>query len=260
MSASARGLLYRALTRAPAGAVGRARTSARLAPLLEAVQAVAGAPLYGHAFPVAAGPGAGLMIVAERRALAWLSGRVEPEVQGALVEHLRPGSTFVDVGASIGFYTLLAGRLVGSSGSVIAFEPQPLAAQSARQNATLNALSMVQVVEAAVGGYTGEAALRGIGKATAFVGPEGDPHALRVKTTTLDDHFATSPRVPTLVKIDVEGQERDVVVGMTRLLAEASPVLVIETHGPTEELRSDLARRGYETTSLGTKHLLSVAR
>ena len=256
ISANARRLVYRALTRAPAGAVGRARASARLGPVFEAVQAVAGAPLYGHAFPVAAGPGAGLMIVAERRALAWLSGHVETEVQAALVEHLRPGSTFVDVGASVGFFTLLAGRIVGPGGSVIAFEPQPGAACSARQNATLNGLSMVQVIEAAVGGRTGNAALHGVGKATAYVLPDGDRNTLRVETTTLDDHFAASPRVPTLVKIDVEGHEREVVAGMTRLLADSSPVLVVETHGTTEELRSDLAQRRYTTTSLGRTHLL----
>ena len=212
VAAIARRCLYRALTLAPAGAVGRARTAGRVAPLLEAVQSFVGAPLYGHAVPVARGPGAGLMIVAERRSLAWLSGRVEPEVQRVLVERVRPGATFVDVGASIGFFTLLAGSLVGPEGSVVAFEPQRDAASSLRRNAALNGFAMVEVVEAAVGARTGEASLRGLGKATAHIVDDGEAEveALRVRATTLDDHFTESLGPPVIVKIDVEGRERDV--------------------------------------------------
>lgn len=238
--------------------MGRARTASRVAPLLEAVQSVVGAPLYGHVFPVARGPGAGLILVAERRSLAWLSGRVEPEVQGVLVEQVRPGATFVDVGASIGFFTLLAGRLVGPGGSVVAFEPQRDAASSLRRNAALNGFAMVEVVETAVGAQTGEASLRGLGKATAYIVDDGewDGGTLRVKTTTLDDHFTEPVRAPVMVKIDVEGHEREVLRGMTRLLEEASPLLVVETHGTADDVRADLARHRYETTPLGRSHLL----
>jgi FkbM family methyltransferase len=258
VAALARRCAYRALTLAPGGAVGRARTAGRVAPLLETVQALVGAPLYGHVVPVARGPGAGLMIVAERRSLAWLSGRVEPEVQATLVDRLYPGATFVDVGASVGFFTLLASRLVGAEGSVIAFEPQPDAVASLRRNADLNEFAMVEAVEAAVGARAGQAALRGLGQATARVVPEGDGHALPVETTTLDDHFARSPRAPAVVKIDVEGNERDVLAGMTRLLEESSPVLVVETHGTTDEVRADLACHRYVIGPLGGSHLLCV--
>ena len=227
-----------------------------MAPLLEAVQSFVGAPLYGHAFPVARGPGAGLMIVAERRSLAWLSGRVEPEVQGVLAERVRPGATFVDVGASIGFFTLLACRLVGPAGSVVAFEPQRKAASSLRRNAALNGFAMVEVVEAAVSARTGEASLRGLGKATAHIVDDDEGEVQRVKTTTLDDRLTEPLRAPVIVKIDVEGHERDVLRGMTRLLEEVSPLLVVETHGTADDVRTDLAHRHYATTPLGRSHLL----
>jgi FkbM family methyltransferase len=249
---------YRVLTLAPAGMVGRTRTSARLAPILEVVQATIGAPLYGHALPVAHGAAAGLMLVAERRSLAWLSGRVESEVQAVLIEHLRPGGTFVDVGASVGFFSLLAGRLVGPDGLVLAFEPQPDAASSLWRNARLNNLSMVEVVEAAVGSLSGEGLLRGIGKATAHMVDDAKRGALSVKITTLDERVGERPKTPVVVKIDVEGLERDVLAGMGRLLDSFSPVLVVETHGTAAEVRADLARRDYRTTSLGGSHLLGV--
>jgi FkbM family methyltransferase len=224
---------------------------------LEATQAVAGAPLYGHAFPVAHGPAAGLTIVAERRSLAWLSGRVEPEVQAALVQHLRAGATFVDVGASIGFFTLLAARLVGPEGFVVAFEPQSAAVSSIRRNVVLNGFFTVKIVEAAVSAKTGQAGLRAVGKATAHLVPNARD-AAPVEVTTLDDHFAQQPRGPVVVKIDVEGHEREVLAGMTRLLGESSPVLIVETHGTAEEIRAHLAGHGYATSSLGRSHVFCV--
>ena len=176
-----------------------------MAPTLEAIQAVIGAPLYGQAVPVAHGAAAGLILVAERRSLAWLSGRVEAEVQDVLVERLGPGAMFVDVGASVGFFSLLAARLVGPGGVVVAFEPQPDAASSLRRNAQLNGFSMVEVVEAALSSWTGKGALAGIGKATAHIVDGREPEAQSVEVTTLDESLAGRSEPPVVVKIDVEG-------------------------------------------------------
>ena len=229
-----------------------------MAPTLEAIQAVIGAPLYGQAVPVAHGAAAGLILVAERRSLAWLSGRVEAEVQDVLVERLGPGAMFVDVGASVGFFSLLAARLVGPGGVVVAFEPQPDAASSLRRNAQLNGFSMVEVVEAALSSWTGKGALAGIGKATAHIVDGREPEAQSVEVTTLDESLAGRSEPPVVVKIDVEGRERDVLAGMARLLESYSPILVVETHGTMAEVRADLARCGYTTSALGASHLLGV--
>ena len=88
------------VSRAPSGPMSQARAAVRLAPVLERAFAVAGAPLDGLVVPVASGPGKGIRMVGERRALAWISGGVEREVQEVLVRHLASGGTFVDVGAS----------------------------------------------------------------------------------------------------------------------------------------------------------------
>ena len=102
------------VTSLPAGTVGRARVSGRLAPLLERIFGALGRPLTGRVVAIADGPGKGLRVVGERRSLAWLSGGVESEIQFVLERELALGGVFVDAGASIGFFALLAARIVGT--------------------------------------------------------------------------------------------------------------------------------------------------
>lgn len=245
-------LAYRLVARAPAGAVGRARTSRHLAPLLERGLAAVGVPLYGTVVPIAHGPAAGLRLVAERRSLVWISGAVEPEVQEVLVRYLRTSGTFLDVGSSIGFFTLLAARIVGAEGAVVAFEPQPAAASSLRRNAALNGFETVTVVEAAVSSVPGHVVLEGVGKATARV-VDGGADGMRVDCTSLDAYLADrSDLVPELVKIDVEGHEADVLAGMQESLLAHSPALVIEWHGEAAPVVAALARAGYTVSALGS--------
>jgi len=77
-------------------------------------------------------------------------GGGEPEVQAALVKLLRPGMTFYDVGANIGFFSLLAARLVGKTGRVVAFEADPDVAARLREHAARNEFSWLGVEQKAV--------------------------------------------------------------------------------------------------------------
>ncbi len=77
-------------------------------------------------------------------------GTVEPEVQSVLQKHLQPGMTFYDVGANIGFFSLLAAQLVGKQGSVVAFEADPEIASRLRENISRNQKSAISVEEKAV--------------------------------------------------------------------------------------------------------------
>jgi FkbM family methyltransferase len=247
-------LSYFAVSRAPSGTVSRARVAGRLGPVLERVFAVAGAPLNGAVVPVASGPGEGLRIVGERRSLVWLSGGVEREVQEILVRHLPPGGVFVDVGASVGFFSLLGARLVGSSGSVVAFEPQTAAVASVRRNAGMNGFENVAVVEAAVGATEGELFLRGAGTATAYVTHTPGPDGERVRVTSLDAYFVSRSELePSVVKIDVEGHELEVLAGMRSLLVGARPVVVIECHGAPVPLVQALEAADYAVSVLGSE-------
>ena len=217
------------------------------------------------------GPAAGLSLFAERRSLVWISGRAEPEVQAVVSRLLATGATFVDAGASIGFFTLLAARCVGPSGTIIAFEPQPAAAASVRRNALLNGFENVRVVEAALTSEAGAGLIVGVGKATAHLADQtpGRGHTLRVDATTLDRFLAGRPEIePSLVKIDVEGHEANVLDGMYDTLSKHRPAILIECHGDVRSvlLRLEDARFAVSVVGSdlppseapGTAHLLAM--
>jgi FkbM family methyltransferase len=205
--------------------------------------------------PVAHGPGAGLRIHAERRSLVWISGRVEDDVQDTIQKLLPVDGCFVDVGASIGFFTLLAARIVGANGSVVAFEPQPEAARSARRNIALNGFDNATVVDAAVSSREGIVVLEDVGKATAHVAQADRPSRTgrKVSSTTLDHFLLGRPELePDLVKIDVEGHELEVLEGMRETLLKRCPALLIECHGDVTGALAPLQDAKYDVSVLGS--------
>lgn len=205
--------------------------------------------LDGRPVAVRAGAAKGLLLRSELRSVAWLTGKVEPDVQAALCRFLLAGDTFVDVGASIGFHSILAARLVGPEGTVLAFEPSPAGAASIRANAAANGCGNVLVAPVAVSDSIGSAWLEGAGEATARLvepGQGGEP----VATTTLDAYLGERQLVPTLVKIDVEGHEDAVLRGMHETLRSVRPAVVVELHGRLEFLEA-LDEAGYRTAVLG---------
>jgi FkbM family methyltransferase len=191
-------------------------------------------------------------------------GTNEPSVQAALTDLLQPGHVLYDVGANVGFLTLVGATLVGPAGAVCAFEPDLANAHLVRENALRNGLSQVLVVARAVGAATGAAQLQLADYAGghALVG-SGEPPDLRglvpVEAVSLDD-FVAQPgvRPPDVVKVDVEGGEAAVLDGMAAVLATTRPVLLIELDDADEaehdvklaEVRSRLDRAGYSMERL----------
>src|SRR5712692_8447883 len=121
-------------------------------------------------------------------------GVYEAPLSHVLIDHLRPGMVFADVGAHYGYHSLLATDLVGPDGLVVAFEPS---------RRTFRLL-------------------------------EADRRSLRaqeyeVECVRLDDYFAAAGRAPDFVKIDAESVELEVLRGMERLLRERGPLLAVET-------------------------------
>jgi FkbM family methyltransferase len=166
------------------------------------------------------------------------AGDYELPIQRMVEEYLPEGGVFYDVGANLGFFSVLAGRLAGARGAVYAFEPVPGNAARIQKNASLNGLSNVRVVGAAVSDVSGEAELflaeYGGGSGLASAGKPPDMiGSMRVGTITLDEH-ARQPgvRMPHLVKIDVEGAELDVLKGMTSLLRTQRPAVIMEFDDP----------------------------
>jgi len=198
---------------------------------------------------IARGAGRGLRFNAQGGIAGYAVGVAEPEVQEALQRLVRPGDVVYDVGASIGFITVICARLVGPAGRVVAFEPSRRALERLRRNVALNDFANVTVVDAAVGDRVGE--LRMHDTAGLVWGSVAEDGGVAVRSTTLDAEIAGGLVPPRVVKIDIEGFEVHALAGMARTLADHRPVVLCETHGTGEEVRAVLAGHGYDVRALG---------
>lgn len=171
----------------------------------------------------------------------------------AFVAHvLRKDEIFVDVGANIGAYTILAGVTAGAR--CVSFEPTEHAARYLIDNVMLNGLApQVEVCRCAVGAAPGELQLTtGMGEVNHVLHGGESAQSMRVEVIALDDFFEKRES-PCVVKIDVEGFETEVVHGARGLLARrASLAFLIELagHGATygydeSVLRKELENHGY---------------
>jgi FkbM family methyltransferase len=190
--------------------------------------------LENRTWQIEGGEAAGLKLSFPQN-LDFVSGSTEVPMQRCVVEHLAPGGVFYDVGANIGFFSLLATKRVGATGSVYAFEPVAENAAAIRHNASLNGLSTLSVFEVAIEEHSGTGELfltkwdGGSSLSTAAVAPSEPIERRPVQVMALDDLIQSRGlRPPTLVKVDVEGAELGVLRGMLRTIAEFKPVLVYE--------------------------------
>jgi len=162
----------------------------------------------------------------------FISGDFEPNVRREILSILKPGDLFLDIGANVGFFSLLAAKAVGPEGKVYAFEPAPKARTALRRNLALNHIQNVMVVAAALSDGPGRAALfldaRNNSGASSL---NRSPHSGESVEVELDtyDRFASQNAlpVPALVKLDVEGAEVKVLRGMQALLAGPNPPPVV---------------------------------
>jgi FkbM family methyltransferase len=160
----------------------------------------------------------------------------------AFVLHLLlPGDLFVDVGANVGSYTILASAVTGAN--TIALEPDPGTVESLRRNVEANGVSdRVTIVEAAAGAMVGTMRFTvGLDTVNHIAGSD-DLNTRDVRVTTLDALLRDSN--PVLVKMDVEGFEADVVRGAKAVFRKPS-LLAIETENESEEVVSTLREIGF---------------
>ena len=144
---------------------------------------------------------------------------------GLVIHALRPGDLFLDIGANVGSYTVLASGVCGAR--TIAFEPDPGTAVTLRRNVAINSIdNLVQVQETALGAHAGEVAFTVGQDTTNRVAGSGDGETRLVRLSRLDD--ISGVQAPTLIKLDVEGYEEQVLAGAGAVLAAPS-LLAIET-------------------------------
>jgi FkbM family methyltransferase len=179
------------------------------------------------------GPAAGLRINLRGSRPSYVFGTAEPDTVRLLTSWLQPGDVFYDLGANVGYFTLVASRLVGPAGHVYAIEPSPTTARALRANVERNALANVTVVEAAAGREDGRAHLDpvdGEASQSARLLPAATTGGVAVRVVSIDSLVRGGARPPDVIKIDVEGAEEDAVLGMCATLAERSPSVVCEIH------------------------------
>ncbi len=164
---------------------------------------------------------------------------IKPDISAFFVDYLKPGWTVFDVGAHLGYFSMLAATLVGGKGTVICFEPAPSTVDLLKEN--LRAFSQVTLVpqlvwhrdEKDLDFKVFELAHSAFNTAAANSLSIEQEKALdcsitRVQAVSLDAYSFEGDLKPDLVKIDVGGTERQVLEGMTGLLETVRPVVTLE--------------------------------
>ena len=171
----------------------------------------------------------------------WL-GTYEPQVIQAVCDFVRPGMVIYDVGANIGYMTLVFSRSVGRDGQVFAFEPLPDNIERIQEHIKLNSLQhIISVIPKAVSDRIGKQMfliheLNAMGKLSDSSGRNTVyRNEIEVNTLCLDSFvFEEGNPVPDLIKIDIEGGGIKALPGMSRILKKNRPIILMELHGPEE--------------------------
>jgi FkbM family methyltransferase len=175
----------------------------------------------------------------------WL-GSYELAKQRRFTTVLQPGHVVYDIGANVGFYSLVASKLVGPGGRVYAFEPLPRNLAYLQRHVELNGASNVEVMPVAVG------AAAGIGYFEAHESAAMGKLSTRgIPTQVVAIDELTLPP-PDVIKMDIEGGEVDALAGMRRTLAKHKPVIFLATHAPDLHTRclTQLRELGYRIETI----------
>ena len=173
------------------------------------------------------------------------SGDYEPHLTAVFRRYCRPGMTVVDVGANLGYYSLLAARLVGSSGRVVAFEPNSENCRLLLSSVRLGEVANVELIPVACDRATGWAYYSThVGSNGGLIDAGDVLHrpGVVIPTFRLDD-VVTGP--VDFLKLDVEGAEGRVVQGATRVLERERPVVTTELKEEMLERVSDMSLADY---------------
>ena len=158
----------------------------------------------------------------------WL-GSYEAAKQRKVMDLVRPGMVCWDIGANVGFYTLLLAELVGTTGNVFAFEPFPRNIKFLQRHVQMNRYQNVRISPRALDDFDGESGFDP--EANPSMGHLAAGGSLRVSCSRADTLLAAGEiEAPDLIKIDVEGAEAGVLRGAKRVL-EHRPVILLATHG-----------------------------
>jgi FkbM family methyltransferase len=176
-------------------------------------------------------------------------GTYEPQMQEQFRQFLRPGHVVYDVGAHVGFHSIFCALLVGPSGKVIAFEPNPETRSSLMNQISANPGLPISVMACALTDHCGTVRLDTSTTHLSCAVAEGGN--LAVEATTIDalvDQGQILP--PNLIKIDVEGHDAYVIKGAAATIQKYQPVVLCDYNGDDTlpAVRQLLEPLGYKVT------------
>lgn len=176
------------------------------------------------------------------------AGLHEPADMALLLHFLRPGDLFLDVGANLGSYSLLAGRVAGAE--ILAFEASSGTHRQLRANLALNGIAPERAIHAAAGAAHGSLRFTRTLESANHVAQATDPASLteEVPLRRLDDLVPADARVAAM-KIDTEGYELQVLAGAERVLQGAHPCVVEIEVGTGEQgtlVYRHMSQRGFQ--------------
>ncbi|MCP4309771.1 MAG: FkbM family methyltransferase [Bacteroidetes bacterium] len=162
----------------------------------------------------------------------YYTGTYEKGALATMKQLLRPGDCFVDVGANIGLMSIFASTVVGPEGKVLAFEPNPETATILEENIRLNHISNIESFRYAMGKNPGMALIydrwdsnRG---SASLIKPGEEAESHEIEVTTLSDFFRKeTDKLPSLIKLDIEGFELEALEGALDLLNSRNPPMLM---------------------------------
>jgi FkbM family methyltransferase len=216
-----------------------------------ALMSLYGSLIKGKVMPIEAGPMRGIKLATSRHTShAHINGTYEREVQEAIDQIVRPGDICYDLGASIGYMTLLMSR---KARQVYSFEPAPHAVAEMKRHLAVNSMNNVSIVPSPVSNAVRNVrfCLTDGAYGSAINDTETRWPILQLQATTLDLFIHDHP-VPDFLKMDVEGEEAAVLDGAKDLLGRRKTSICCEVHNreAAVSVLGTLARFGYQVTLL----------
>jgi FkbM family methyltransferase len=183
----------------------------------------------GMTVPILQGPLRGKKwILGSQRHAFWLGG-YEPQMQALMARELKKDRTFYDIGANVGFYTLL-GAFCVAPGTVFAFEPLPANVEFLKRHLAINQVQNVRIFQLAISDEIGTAKFRA--ESTGAMGQLDSSGSVDVNLSTIDTLLASREILPPdCIKMDIEGAEWKALIGARECFQRYEPMLFLATHG-----------------------------
>lgn len=159
----------------------------------------------------------------------------EPFETEVIKEKIKEGDVVLDIGAHIGYYTLIFAKIVGKKGKVFAFEPSPDNFSLLKKNVEINGYKNVELIQKAVSNKTGKAKLYlcedNSGDNRIYDSHDGR-RFVEIETIRLDDYFKNYTGLINFIKMDTQGAEGKAIKGMTNLIKKNKNIKIVTEFWP----------------------------